>query len=81
MLTIIKNISLSAVSSVKKTLEGTEMTQNVDVIRMTASTSRDGSSISINKNIVNNEEYLADKEKYDAEMADFEAQAFALING
>ena len=81
MLTITKNISLSAVSSVKKTLEGTEMTQNVDVIRMTASISRDGSSISINKNIVNNEEYLADKEKYDAEMADFEAQAFALING
>lgn len=79
MLETRKNITLSGNSYIEKTVTDSENKQRINIVYMSASIAEDGSNININKTIQNKEEYLANKEVCDADMAEFETMAFALI--
>lgn len=79
MLETRKDISFTGTSYAEKTIAGSSEKQRVNIVYLSASVSDDGSSISVNKNIQNRTEYLANKKACMEDMAEFEELALSLI--
>ena len=79
MLETRKNTTLTGTSYIEKSVGGSEPKQRINVVYLSASIADDGSNINITKTIQSKEDYLANKEACDVDMAEFETMAFDLI--
>ena len=79
MLETRKDITFTGTSYVEKTVTGSSEKQRINIVYLSASISDDGSSVSVNKNIQNKTEYLANKKACMEDMAEFEELALSLI--
>lgn len=79
MLETRKDITFTRTSYVEKTVTGSSEKQRINIVYLSASISDDGSSVSVNKNIQNKTEYLANKKACMEDMAEFEELALSLI--
>ena len=61
MLETRKDITFTGTSYIEKTVTGSSEKQRINIVYLSASISDDGSSVSVNKNIQNKTEYLANK--------------------
>jgi hypothetical protein len=79
MLETRKDITFTGTSYIEKTVTGSSEKQRINIVYLSASISDDGSSVSVNKNIQNKTEYLANKKACMEDMAEFEELALSLI--
>lgn len=79
MLETRKDITFTGTSYIEKAVAGSSEKQRINIVYLSASISDDGSSVSVNKNIQNRTEYLANKKACTEDMDKFEEQALALI--
>lgn len=79
MLETRKDITFTGTSYIEKTVTGSSEKQRINIVYLSASISDDGSSVSVNKNIQNKTEYLANKKARMEDMAEFEELALSLI--
>ena len=79
MLETRKDLTFTGTSYVEKTVTGSSEKQRINIVYLSASISDDGSSVSVNKNIQNKTEYLANKKACMEDMAEFEELALSLI--
>ena len=79
MLETRKDITFTGTSYIEKTVTGSSEKQRINIVYLSASISDDGSSVSVNKNIQNKTEYLANKTACMEDMAEFEELALSLI--
>ncbi len=79
MLETRKDITFTGTSYIEKTVTGSSEKQRINIVYLSASISDDGSSVSVNKNIQNKTEYLANKKTCTEDMTEFEELALSLI--
>ena len=79
MLETRKDITFTGTSYVEKTVTGSSEKQRINIVYLSASISDDGSSVSVNKDIQNKTECLANKKACMEDMAEFEELALSLI--